>query len=75
MEHEAISYNKIVNSLIDKFQDQITDDNKLDHVIEALCYLLAHASTQVDIDINIFLADIHNTVLEHTLDMKKEFIQ
>lgn len=75
MEHEAISYNKIVNSLIDKFQDQITDDNKLDHVIEALCYLLAHAAMQVDIDINIFLADIHNTVLEHTLDMKKEFIQ
>jgi len=37
--------------------------------------LLAHASTQVDIDINIFLADIHNTVLEHTLDMKKEYIQ
>lgn len=75
MEHEAISYNKIVNSLIDKFQDQITDDNKLDHVIEALCYLLAHAATQVDTDIEIFLADVHNTVYAHTLDMKKEFIQ
>lgn len=36
MEHEAISFNKAVNVLIDKFQDQITDDNKLSHVIEAL---------------------------------------
>ena len=75
MEHEAISYNKIVNSLIDKFQDQITDDNKLSHVIEAFCYLLAHAATQVDTDMNTFLADIHNTMLEHITDMKKEYIQ
>jgi hypothetical protein len=75
MEHEAISYNKAVNVLIDKFQDQITDDNKLSHVIEALCYLLAHSATQVDTDMNTFLADIHNTVLEHITDMKKEYIQ
>ena len=75
MNNENIIYNEVVNGLIDRFQDQIADDNKISHVIEALCYLLAHAGTQVDTDIETFLADVLNTVHEHIIDMKKEFIQ
>ena len=75
MTNEELNYSVVVSSLIDKFQDQITDEDKLGVVIEALCYLLAHAGMQVDTDIQTFLADVHNTVYEHTLDMKKEFIQ